>query len=258
MEGYGNENPGAFQPTRPLRGATTVCFRFLLRWRLFQPTRPLRGATNTRSPATSVRDFNPRAPCGARPLGPKEKALIILISTHAPLAGRDSRFSERTIQHYISTHAPLAGRDAGTAQECRELAVFQPTRPLRGATGTIFYIFPQVSGFQPTRPLRGATAGLMHRLSAFDISTHAPLAGRDDIYGTCHGRSRNFNPRAPCGARRLECSTPISSINFNPRAPCGARPAKKRWPPTSMTFQPTRPLRGATAKVYKSLCTFLR
>lgn len=23
MEGYGNENPGAFQPTRPLRGATT-------------------------------------------------------------------------------------------------------------------------------------------------------------------------------------------------------------------------------------------
>ena len=102
--------------------------------------------------------FNPRAPCGARPLGPKEKALIILISTHAPLAGRDSRFSERTIQHYISTHAPLAGRDAGTAQECRELAVFQPTRPLRGATGTIFYIFPQVSGFQPTRPLRGATS----------------------------------------------------------------------------------------------------
>jgi len=27
--------------------------------------------------------------------------------------------------------------------------------------------------------LRGATTGLVHRLSAFDISTHAPLAGRD-------------------------------------------------------------------------------
>lgn len=24
MEGYGNENPGAFQPTRPLRGATNA------------------------------------------------------------------------------------------------------------------------------------------------------------------------------------------------------------------------------------------
>lgn len=33
--------------------------------------------------------------------------------------------------------------------------------------------------FQPPRPLRGATTGLVHRLSAFDISTHAPLAGRD-------------------------------------------------------------------------------
>ena len=44
MEGYGNENPGAFQSTRPLRGATSplsstgYCIGF-------QPTRPLRGAT---------------------------------------------------------------------------------------------------------------------------------------------------------------------------------------------------------------------
>ena len=224
MEGYGNENPGAFQPTRPLRGATTVCFRFLLRWRLFQPTRPLRGATNTRSPATSVRDFNPRAPCGARPLGPKEKALIILISTHAPLAGRDSRFSERTIQHYISTHAPLAGRDAGTAQECRELAVFQPTRPLRGATGTIFYIFPQVSGFQPTRPLRGATIPLALDLSQALISTHAPLAGRDYTMSEDQCVLTLFQPTRP-----LRGAT---------------------WPHKNYHrqkgFQPTRPLRGAT------------
>ena len=26
VEGYGNENPGAFQPTRPLRGATVAGF----------------------------------------------------------------------------------------------------------------------------------------------------------------------------------------------------------------------------------------
>lgn len=29
-------------------------------------------------------------------------------------------------------------------------------------------------------------------------------------------------------------------------------------PAAEVEFQPTRPLRGATAKVYKSLCTFLR
>ena len=33
--------------------------------------------------------FNPRAPCGARPQGIKEKVAMDFISTHAPLAGRD-------------------------------------------------------------------------------------------------------------------------------------------------------------------------
>ena len=89
VEGYGNENPGAFQSTRPLRGATSDHpWRNLWAW-VFQPTRPLRGATGVRRvcirttlisthaplagrdrvlvslvPITS--NFNPRAPCGAR------------------------------------------------------------------------------------------------------------------------------------------------------------------------------------------------
>ena len=33
--------------------------------------------------------------------------------------------------------------------------------------------------FQPTRPLRGATEALDAVELLFDISTHAPLAGRD-------------------------------------------------------------------------------
>ena len=68
--------------------------------------------------------------------------------------------------------------------------------------------------FQPTRPLRGATSLIEPDRLAVEISTHAPLAGRDKY---------DANGRVV-----LE------------------------------KFQPTRPLRGATAKVYKSLCTFLR
>lgn len=45
---------------------------------------------------------------------------------------------------------------------------------------------------------------------------------------------------------------------FNPRAPCGARQSVLPFPSVRYGFQPTRPLRGATAKEYKSLCTFLR
>ena len=59
--------------------------------------------------------------------------------------------------------------------------------------------------FQSTRPLRGAT--FVKCIVAVIVSI-------------------NFNPRAPCGARRAERPwSPPSLANFNPRAPCGARPS---------------------------------
>ena len=69
------------------------------------------------------------------------------------------------------------------------------------------------------------------------ISTHAPLAGRDD---------HTLN--------RLACDDPIST-----HAPLAGRDSVRPGGKVAMfLFQPTRPLRGATAKEYKSLCTFLR
>ena len=78
VEGYGNENPGAFQPTRPLRGATP-CPHSTISPSQFQPTRPLRGATRPTPPAS----------------------LAARISTHAPLAGRDSKSVQITM-HIIA------------------------------------------------------------------------------------------------------------------------------------------------------------
>ena len=172
--------------------------------RRFQPTRPLRGATS------ATRDYR----CLAR------------ISTHAPLAGRDLQnrplTSRRRFQptrplrgatnsacwleskSKISTHAPLAGRDpTETVGVNGHKYLFQPTRPLRGATGFFSLETDRSKVFQPTRPLRGATA--LHRGA-----------------GRCKS---DFNPRAPCGARR-------------PSSPATAAVIR--------TFQPTRPLRGAT------------
>ena len=78
------------------------------------------------------------------------------ISTHAPLAGRDSAVNYGQGSSGISTHAPLAGRDANFRLWIKLINKFQPTRPLRGATlqETIFDLKME---FQPTRPLRGAT-----------------------------------------------------------------------------------------------------
>ena len=146
---------------------------------------------------------------------------------------------------------------------------FQSTRPVWGATcylvnaaGERRHFNPRApcgarqaqasnrraaAAFQSTRPVWGATTHDLAPVRRFCISIHAPRVGRDFLTQTLLWRFDYFNPRAPCGARRLVAldqrrDAPISihaprvgrdempmagvpkSENFNPRAPCGARP----------------------------------
>ena len=169
----------------------------------FQPTRPLRGATwGWCFIWLGILYFNPRAPCGAR--------LGTLVT--------------KFMNFIISTHAPLAGRDEAIRIFAAERREFQPTRPLRGATKLPnvkeqktknfnprapcgarqeqYRERPSSAEFQPTRPLRGATIIAKDTKKSSLISTHAPLAGRDVVFPTVARIRKNFNPRAPCGARR--------------------------------------------------------
>ena len=124
--------------------------------------------------------------------------------------------------------------------------------------------------FQPTRPLRDATGSIIG--DAFNkafISTHASLAGRDVVVEIIHQVQQNFNPRVPCGTRRFRLARLRVRHYFNPRVPCGTRPAYCQTTSchdlisthaslagrdgvdyTGKTkdalFQPTRPLRDAT------------
>ena len=160
MEGYGNENPGAFQPTRPLRGAT-IGEEFIRVFIIISTHAPLAGRDQRQS-------------CRANP--------DWIISTHAPLAGRDMVGLPDTggITPYFNPRAPCGARHGRPAGHGWNYSVFQPTRPLRGATGEIFE-HRVGSIFQPTRPLRGATGQLDIHADTTCISTHAPLAGRDPI-----------------------------------------------------------------------------
>ena len=141
------------------------------------------------------------APLAGRDQFSESSRIAFEISTHAPLAGRDIFMAPVTDGAGISTHAPLAGRDVtvmilfflmggfqptrplrgatgGATVARRALNAFQPTRPLRGATLWIGLEIRFLS-FQPTRPLRGATVGVFAIVIDINISTHAPLAGRD-------------------------------------------------------------------------------
>ena len=193
----------------------------------FQPTRPLRGATAAVMASTVPPvDFNPRAPCGARPMRVLDLTHTI-ISTHAPLAGRDSDPYNQYVEMwpYFNPRAPCGAR-LKEPVPMYPYNQFQPTRPLRGATGQNV-TFCNEDLFQPTRPLRGATS-------------RAGASQRGYQY---------FNPRAPCGARLDGLRVRLPWRDFNPRAPCGARRLTIRPMVRIGEFQPTRPLRGATTNM---------
>ena len=58
---------------------------------------------------------------------------------------------------YISTHAPLAGRDYDSWISTRQLHHFNPRAPC-GARLDQRLTAQEIAAFQPTRPLRGATS----------------------------------------------------------------------------------------------------
>ena len=146
----------SFQPTRPLRGATSTPGIEPIT-RRFQPTRPLRGATKPQAPSSAPpRNFNPRAPCGARPRSPCRRRRSKAFQPTRPLRGATEQTVHFLNQVDISTHAPLAGRDKEQTTEQAQPAQISTHAPLAG------------------RDRRFSFALFWHT-----ISTHAPLAGRD-------------------------------------------------------------------------------
>ena len=148
-------------------------------------------------------NFNPRAPCGARLRDIDSTISPTLISTHAPLAGRDGHYS----------------RDGGIDN------IFQPTRPLRGATASCACVMCIPHYFNPRAPCGARLYPNVDVLQQLRFQPTRPLRGATN-YTVLHAdHMTNFNPRAPCGARL-----------YSTRRTFGAS-----------VFQPTRPLRGATS-----------
>ena len=217
--------------------------------------------------ADGAKKISTHAPLAGRDPAKIAVGIIFEISTHAPLAGRDISNLRIYDTPRISTHAPLAGRDGGILGAARAVCAhfnprapcgarlstppiphrsyqFQPTRPLRGATCLMLFPCKIELVFQPTRPLRGATAVNRCRRRAY----------------------QNFNPRAPCGARRdqardatgnaisthaplagrdiVRSTAAIRVKNFNPRAPCGARPQQNEPRMSDLKISTHAPLAG--------------
>ena len=96
-------------------------------------------------------------------------------------------------------------------------------------------------------PLAGRDSEFLTPVEAVPISTHAPLAGRDLSVARMDGHPAYFNPRAPCGARLKDACARGRKCIISTHAPLAGRDfGKFDIPVGSLKFQPTRPLRGAT------------
>ena len=148
----------------------------------------------------------------------------------------------------ISTHAPLAGRDVELLPLTTSKEEFQPTRPLRGATlrfvlvtSSFSYFNPRapcgarrflslpnflVPKFQPTRPLRGATAWSAGQAQIQRISTHAPLAGRDAKTGYMTPVLESFQPTRPLRGATYMSGNLADALSISTHAPLAGRDSK--------------------------------
>ena len=190
------------------------------------------------------------------------------ISIHAPLAGCDLIKCSSVNPRCISIHAPLAGCDLAPVRYAHGQSYFNPRTPC-GVRHGHYHRERAGCGISIHAPLAGCDVlRKAHRAGQHGISIHAPLAGCDSTVSKYETKSSYFNPRTPCGVRRMITSKRNPHRDFNPRTPCGVRQGIRRYrlwhvyfnPRTPCgvrhtrlpvrarpgAFQSTHPLRGAT------------
>ena len=144
----------------------------------FNPRAPCGARREAWTISRGQKHFNPRAPCGARPYAFLNGVYDLVISIHAPLAGRDQhgRCARKKSRHF-NPRAPCGARRCTFLQMC-DIIDFNPRAPC-GARLSRGFSISYSPLFQSTRPLRGATLELFPVHRRLHISIHAPLAGRD-------------------------------------------------------------------------------
>ena len=126
------------------------------------------------------------------------------------------------------------------------MRLFQSTLPVWGATITEPELAKRLY-ISIHAPRVGSDLEYERALQDMRISLHAPRVGSDESIYLCMLVRDNFNPRSPCGERRLnslarqrharfQSTLPVwgatlkmaslsrQSPYFNPRSPCGERP----------------------------------
>ena len=190
----------AFQSTLPLRGATSCLPLHFYDLRISIHA-PLTGSDKKGLEANwATLYFNPRSPYGERQMDKRRLRDLELFQSTLPLRGATWDVPRYILSEDISIHAPLTGSDSHAFRLTSSSRNFNPRSPygerLQGHEN-----LPQIAEFQSTLPLRGATRIPGFCVQPRNISIHAPLTGSDSRGGASGRSGGYFNPRSPYGER---------------------------------------------------------
>ena len=123
--------------------------------------------------------------------------------------------------------------------------IFQSTLPVWGAT-----VFggdcQSAHKFQSTLPVWGATDNNLINFQPGVISIHAPRVGSDSMMPLSALKTRDFNPRSPCGERPCPTLRKPRKPGFQSTLPVWGATKSEAASKPSQTFQSTLPVWGAT------------
>ena len=192
-----------FQSTLPVRGATTMNSKEQAA-AFISIHAPRAGSDASANPFLQVAtDFNPRSPCGERQFFLKQCAKACVISIHAPRAGSDRHaYNVRFGRCNFNPRSPCGERqeNAPIGRGKRPISIHAP----RAGSDSTFTRWSECGNISIHAPRAGSDESrTAPAIGAELISIHAPRAGSDVNNERIIILFRNFNPRSPCGERRV-------------------------------------------------------
>ena len=134
--------------------------------------------------------------------------------------------------------------------------LFQSTHPVWGATTTNHHQKRGAEVFQSTHPVWGATRSVVWLIYVKKFQSTHPVWGATGSFSLGVRHHPDFNPRTPCGVRRIPRGQNGKTPEFQSTHPVwGATALNRISLMISLLFQSTHPVWGATSVESPCTCT---
>ena len=147
-------------------------------------------------------------------------------------------------RRYFNPRSPCGERHLAAAFDV-SIIKFQSTLPVWGAT-LLFRFLHHSTAFQSTLPVWGATSATSCTSIYDQFQSTLPVWGATVLSHDFQTTGLNFNPRSPCGERRILSHNRIADKLFQSTLPVWGATVALSTSGLVQSFQSTLPVWGAT------------